>query len=396
MNLLAARSVTTLDTIHPMDALQFLRALPAGFVHCVVTSPPYYGLRDYGAAGQIGLEETPERYIARLVSIFAEVRRVLREDGTLWLNLGDTYAGGGRGGNPSESPHKKQATNAGSLAPGQPVPAGLKPKDLVGIPWRVALALQADGWWLRSDIIWHKPNPMPESVTDRPTGAHEYVFLLAKSERYYYDAEAIREPARDWGTRDRHHLRGGTADPLLKHHGLKNCDFADLGRNRRTVWTIATESKPFQHFAMFPRKLVEPMILAGCPAQVCAECGAPYERIVERAPMEIRRTDWGEKAGNRTATSGTMIKPPTSRTVGFAPTCHCDAPISPGIVIDPFMGSGTVALVARRLGRHFIGCDINAEYVALANKRLRYGGDDKRMIAEQRAGVEQQALFEAV
>jgi len=322
-------SVTTLDVVHHCDALALLRALPDNFVHCIVTSPPYYGLRNYGENGQIGLEDTPAQYVARLVEVFREAKRVLRNDGTCWVVLGDSYAANrGSGAKPVG---EKQKTNSGSLLGALRVPDDLKEKDLIGIPWRVAFALQDDGWWLRNDIIWHKPNPMPESVTDRCTVSHEYVFLLTKAARYWYDADAIREPASDWGTRDRSMLRGGTTDPLLKHHGLNNCDFADIGRNRRTVWTVPTEPKPFQHFAMFPQKLIEPMILAGCPTG--------------------------------------------------------------GIVLDPFMGSGTTALVAQRLGRHYIGCDLNREYVGLARKRAQYRGDDQRMMQEQRVGVEQLALI---
>jgi DNA modification methylase len=235
-----------------MDALEGLRTLPDKSVNCCVTSPPYWGLRDYGRDGQIGLEQTPEEYVARMVEVFREVRRVLREDGTLWLNLGDSYAGSGRGGNPPESPHQKQSTNRRSLIgqtardaartmrAGQDRLAGFKPKDLVGIPWRVAFALQADGWWLRQDIIWHKPNPMPESVTDRCTKAHEYIFLMTKSSKYYYDNDSIKEKS------------------------VTNVNRIPF-RNKRSVWTVTP--KPFRgaHFAVMPQDLVEPCVKAGCP-----------------------------------------------------------------------------------------------------------------------------------
>ena len=197
------------------DCIEGMRTLPDQSVHTCVTSPPYFGLRDYGMAGQIGLEDTPDAFVARLVDVFREVRRVLRDDGTLWLNLGDSYAGGGRGGNPPDSPHQKQATSAGAVSVQHrklDVPTGLKPKDLIGIPWRVAFALQADGWYLRQDIIWHKPNPMPESVTDRCTKAHEYVFMLSKSARYFFDAEAIAERAIKPGVRVST-CRGGHPQP---------------------------------------------------------------------------------------------------------------------------------------------------------------------------------------
>jgi len=236
-------------------------------VHCCVTSPPYWGLRDYGTAEQLGLEDTPEAYVANMVEVFREVRRVLRDDGSLWLNLGDSYAsspasGGEQSATMTGGEHKRTPRTRYTRPP------GLKPKDLVGIPWRVAFALQADGWYLRSDIIWHKPNPMPESVRDRPTKAHEYLFLLTKSKRYYYDADAIN-PA---------------------------------GRNKRSVWTVATAPYAGAHFAVFPPKLIEPCILAGCPEG--------------------------------------------------------------GTVLDPFAGSGTTGRVAIANRRRAVLCDVNAEYLS--------------------------------
>ena len=212
------------------DASRVLARLPAESVRCVVTSPPYWGLRDYGIAGQIGLEETLTQYINRLVSVFREVRRVLKPDGTFWLNIGDGYTSGNRGW---RAPDKKNPARAMSVRPD--TPAGLKPKDLIGVPWRLALALQDDGWFLRSDIIWHKPNAMPESVKDRPTRCHEYLFLFSRNENYFYNHEAIQEPAET---------------PSGK-------------RNRRTDWSIHTEACKEAHFATFPPRLVEPCILAG-------------------------------------------------------------------------------------------------------------------------------------
>lgn len=212
------------------DALKVLSVMPAETFRCCVTSPPYWGLRDYGIAGQIGAEPDLEEYIEKLTAVFREVRRVLTEDGTLWLNLGDSYTSGGRTWRAAD---KKNPARAMEYRP--PTPPGLKPKDLVGIPWRVAFALQADGWHLRSDIIWYKPNCQPESVKDRPTRAHEYLFLFAKSERYHYDYEALLEPANGTG----------------------------VLRNRRTVWEVNTEAFPGAHFATFPPKLIEPCILAG-------------------------------------------------------------------------------------------------------------------------------------
>jgi DNA modification methylase len=232
------------------DCREVLPRFPADSIHCVVTSPPYWGLRDYGVAGQIGLEDTPNRFVDELVNIFREVRRVLRPDGTLWLNLGDSYAATTKGAGGIG----KQHTNNGSILADRSwqIPSGLKPKDLVGIPWRVAFALQADGWWLRQDIIWAKPNPMPESVKDRCTKAHEYLFLLTKSERYYFDAEAIAEP---------------TAYPIAKDRKASGqyADGSGETRNKRSVWTVTP--KPFReaHFATFPPDLVRPCIQAGSP-----------------------------------------------------------------------------------------------------------------------------------
>jgi len=341
--------------------------LPPESVQTVVTSPPYYGLRDYGVEGQIGLEATPEEYVEKLVEVFRGIRQVLRPDGTVWLNLGDSYNGsGGAGGD----------YNEGGLKEGQPrYPGrrvkGLKPKDLIGIPWRVAFALQADGWYLRSDIIWHKPNPMPESVKDRPTKAHEYVFLLSKSPRYYYDAEAIAEPAVS-GYRGSSFTTGKTA--ATKPNVGQKPRMERPTRNKRSVWTIATQPYPEAHFATFPEKLVEPCILAGTSPKACPKCRAPWVRVVKSEPMVIKRSDRAEKMGKfgRTQPSGTMVAPPHRETVGWEPTCDCPDNDGSGkcIVLDPFAGSGTTLLVAERLGREGVGIEINPEYVEMAKRRL--------------------------
>jgi DNA modification methylase len=267
-----------------------------------VTSPPYYGLRDYGHDGQIGLEETPEEYIKAMVEVFRCVWDVLEDDGTLWLNIGDSYAG-----------NNSRASNNGRAGFGNArekvvnrTGEGLKTKDLIGIPWMLAFALRADGWFLRQDIIWHKPNPMPESVQDRCTKAHEYIFLLTKSQKYYYDHEAIKDPVKDdWGTRDRangkYHNEGTGLQP---HSGLeKSYEMA----NKRSVWSVPVKPYTGAHFAVFPSELIEPCILAGAP-------------------------------------------------VG-------------GIVLDPFMGSGTTAQVSQDLGRQYIGCELNPAYEKLQKKR---------------------------
>lgn len=297
------------------DALTVLRTLPARSVHCCVTSPPYFGLRDYGVKGQLGLERSPDEYVARLVEVFGEVRRVLRDDGTLWLNLGDSYAVGKQGRADGGRPEKGRGWAEYQYQENgfrqRQAPDGLKPKDLLGIPWRVAFALQADGWYLRSDIIWHKPNPMPESVRDRPTKGHEYLFLLAKGERYYYDAEAIREnspPCKpsEFGR------KVASAYGLAKLTGNMAPGVkwgSNGGRNRRTVWTVTPATFREAHFATFPPALIEPCILAGSP-------------------------------------------------VG-------------GTVLDPFSGAGTTGLVAAQHDRSYVGIELNRKYVAMSRRRIK-------------------------
>jgi DNA modification methylase len=295
------------------DVMDGLAQLPDESVHCVVTSPPYWGLRDYGTPGQIGLEPTLGEHIEAMVRVFREVRRVLRKDGTLWLNYGDSYAGGGHGGGGSFDSERNwragnpDKNNGKSNRDGLGRVTGLKPKDLCGVPWRVAFALQADGWWLRQDIIWSKPNPMPESIKDRCTKAHEYLFLLAKSERYYFDAVAISEAT----------VRPEWASEIKTQPGNFNrndggCPERDgisrETRNKRSVWEIATQPFPEAHFATFPPALIEPCIKAGCPID--------------------------------------------------------------GTVLDPFGGSGTTGLVADRLNRNAILIELNPTYAAMAEKRI--------------------------
>lgn len=287
------------NTIYTGDCLAIMAGWPDAFVQMCVTSPPYWGLRDYGVPGQLGLEETPAAYIETIVRVFRDVRRILRDDGTLWLNIGDSYTSGGRNTHGTRVGYK-QETNGGSMQMQHvrpDLPAGLKPKDMVGIPWRVAFALQADGWYLRSDIIWAKPNPMPESVTDRPTKAHEYLFLLTKSERYFYDADAIKEPAiygepnspesikspygQGYSRRAGKELPEGQTNirkardkqrgyPTRRHQGfnerwdtMEKIEQCSGMRNKRSVWTISTSPFPEAHFATFPPDLIKPCILAG-------------------------------------------------------------------------------------------------------------------------------------
>lgn len=352
--------------------------------------PTIDGLRDYGVEGQIGIEETLTEYLERLTVVFREARRVLRPDGVMWLNMGDGYAGGGnyRG---DSALSEKQKSNGGAIGQvgAMKIPHRLKPKDLIGQPWRLAFALQDDGWWLRSDCIWHKPNPMPESVTDRPTKSHEYVFLMTKSARYWYDAFSVREPNQDTTGRGNyggvnnnkpHYKQYKPDDDLAKSNAWLETRDNTSGRNKRTVWTVATHSFPEAHYATFPPKLIEPMILAGCPPKVCCECGAPHERVVEQSPSDwANRVDNGAIGGSKEQGHNTTHGKGTNHTLGgrvthftgWRPTCkHTDAATEPGIVLDMFMGSGTVALVATQHGRRWIGSELSAEYVAMANKRL--------------------------
>ena len=300
------------------DCRDVLKTLDEGSIHTCVTSPPYWGLRDYGHDGQIGLEKTPEAYVESMVEVFREVRRVLRDDGTLWLNLGDCYAtGAGKVGSCPGGGKQGSSWQGATTSPNRLPIEGLKPKDLVGIPWRVAFALQADGWFLRSDIIWSKPNPMPESVTDRPTKAHEYVFLLSKSARYYYDHEAIREPhsgqaagnqERTFGDRV-NRPQGDGADHIGRGVPWKP---SEDGRNKRSVWTVTVRPYSGAHFATYPPELIKPCIMAGAPAG--------------------------------------------------------------GLVLDPFFGSGTTGRVAEDLGRRWIGIEGSSDYEQLIRERTSQRG----------------------
>lgn len=305
--------------IHIGDCREILPTLASSSVHTCVTSPPYFGLRDYGVDGQIGLEASPDAFITEIVSVFREVRRVLRDDGTLWLNLGDSYAGTGGQTPQMGALFNGRARQRENVCMSARIRTDeLKPKNLVGMPWRVALALQADGWYLRQDIIWHKPNPMPESVRDRCTKAHEYLFLLSKSPRYYYDVDAIREPVTSMDARVRRAadevaqgaMRSSDLETLGLTRGKTNQPCSNpLGRNRRSVWTVATRPFDEAHFATFPEALIEPCILAGAPAG--------------------------------------------------------------GVVLDPFLGAGTTGLVAQRLGRQWVGCKLNPEYAEIAHRRIQ-------------------------
>lgn len=350
-------------------------------VQCCVTSPPYWALRDYGHDDQLGAESTPEQYIENMVKVFAGVKRALRDDGTLWLNLGDTYAASGPSGGPSSVQDRNQGAKC---APVRGVPKGLKPKDLCGIPWRVALALQADGWYLRQDLIWNKPSHMPESVTDRCTRCHEYIFLLSKSQHYYFDDVAIREPtAKAWsaakGFSDKG-KRGNSGNEHDKQFSGSDGHSSDAvhGRNARSIWTITPQPLREAHFAVFPEALPTRCIKAGTSAEgCCASCGAPRVRKVER-----RRTDkfgkelsgtWHDADHSQHSTGkvqedGAMT---SVETVGWEASCKCtDSSIMPCLVLDPFSGSGTTGVAACGNGRSYVGIELNDEYIKLSEKRI--------------------------
>lgn len=371
-------------TVYHADAAKVAEILPPKSVHACVTSPPYFGLRNYLAAEdthkahEMGAEESPEEYVAALVEVFRGVWKVLRDDGTAWLNLGDSYAAN-RGSGNSLLVGNKQASNSGSLLGKLRVPEGRKPKDLIGIPWLVAFALQQDGWYLRSDIIWAKDSCMPESVSDRPTKAHEYVYLLTKQPRYFYDAEAIKEPGSDWGPRDRSQSRHNT--DLFRgvgqppHAGLTNGD-ASAGRNKRSVWRVNPKPYSGAHFATFPPALIEPCIKAGTSEHgVCESCGAPWKRVLgEREQVEGRGSGNGFQRPQRLSVNGRGAEEPwvptTRKTVDWQPTCSCNADTIPATVLDPFMGSGTTAHTARRLGRRSVGLELDSKCSDLIHERM--------------------------
>jgi len=370
------------------DCIEGLRTLPDASVHCCCTSPPYWGLRDYNCDGQIGLESTPEAYVARMVEVFREVRRVLREDGTLWLNLGDSYAtGAGLVGNCPGGGAQGARWKGAATSPNRLPINGLKPKDLVGIPWRVAFALQADGWWLRQDIIWHKPNPMPESVRDRCTKAHEYVFLLTKSERYYFDSCAISEQASGRSPGNKKPTKAGRAggEKLRLSANLHDIGAAEK-RNRRSVWTVTTKPYKGAHFATMPPDLVEPCVLAGTSEEgCCPRCGSPWERITERKKLLRDRPNAYTKRHGEDGTGNSCANDVAGvavETKGWRPSCKCpEHHPAPCTILDPFAGSGTTLAVAARLGRSGIGCELNPDYVKLAEERIAAAVEKEGLLA---------------
>jgi DNA modification methylase len=367
------------------DSIELLKKLEEGSINTCITSPPYWGLRNYnGESKQLGMEDTPEEFTENLVKVFKEVKRVLRDDGTVWLNLGDSYARTG-GDSSKKGRHwddRENNPNTGHNRYAKDI--GLKQKDLVGIPWRVAFALQQDGWYLRQDIIWHKPNPMPESVKDRCTKAHEYIFLLSKKAKYYYDHEAIKEDSKYYG-KDKRSDKGN-----IRYEGKRtnNKDtkaqqsFVTINpkKNKRSVWTITT--KPFKgaHFATFPKDLIEPCVLAGCPENICFKCSEPYKRMTSRNsdPLEVDDSTldrYGNgKAGVHRKVGGQYQKWLNENpliTVGWEKQCDCQTnETKGGTVLDPFGGSGTTGIVAANNNRNAILLELNQEYIDLAKARI--------------------------
>ena len=406
------------------DCREKLKELPSHYFNTVITSPPYWGLRDYGTGewtggskncshiagksrndaerefgtgetlnvqyrhvckdcgavrkdAQIGMEESPEEYVNQIVRVFREVWRVLRDDGTLWLNLGDSYSSGGR----TSTTNQSVRGNADYGVTRPPVTHSVKPKDLVGIPWRVAFALQADGWYLRQDIIWHKPNPMPESVKDRCTKAHEYLFLLTKSEKYYYDSEAIKEEATGFdGRKQTKHLGSKKYDlnTFPHHQEHEKWIYDEDGnpiRNKRSVWSVPVKPYNEAHFAVFPTELIEPALLAGCPPKICSECGTPFTRnmVTKEVPNRESREGMVGVIPGRNAVSRMNSKDMKSLLkidAGITKNCLCHTGTTAGRVLDPFGGSGTTALVADRHGRDATIIELNKKYVDIAQNRL--------------------------
>lgn len=420
------------------DCLAALEYIPDESVHCVITSPPYWGLRDYGVSGQIGLEQSLGEHLDMMVKVFREVRRVLRKDGTLWLNYGDAYASAPNGrsaadvkaiGNDDRTFRDKPmstvgpvyrvgspghqsgragrsgnlrdfggaGTNGVGIPDGRVVAGGyMKPKDRMLLPARVAIALQEDGWWVRDEIVWHKPNPMPISVRDRTTPAHEMLYLLSKSNRYYYDQEAIKEPIADASKKRYAQETLNTQTGGFKQDAYESGIVGQRSRsrrpaeiiktlagsthrNRRSVWTVPTKPFTESHFATFPPDLIEPCILAGSPEQCCSKCGAPVVRLTEKAfiPQQdvssekgIRGAGTQKPLDKSSGWQGSARGTTRVETTGWQASCRCGAPMTGGTVLDPFFGAGTTGLVAQRNGRNTIGIELNSDYVQIAKRRL--------------------------
>lgn len=384
--------------VETTDVLDGLRTMPSESVHCAVTSPPYYALRDYGVDGQIGLEPTLDEFLAKMVEVFEEVRRVLRDDGTCWVNMGDSYAAGKTGRDDGGESRENFSGNPyhDELKPKQRKPPnGMKPKDKMLVPWRLVLMLQSAGWYVRDIIVWHKPAPMPESVNDRCTQSWEPIFLLAKRAKYYYDNEAVKEPSNHAGETRVTTAKGfaGQAAGL----GIEPSGNAKPGsivkiadnRNLRNVWTLSPEPFSGAHFATFPTELPRRCIKAGTSEWgCCAKCGAPWKRTTEKDRKPTRPGRSGKLTGGAYCPPGQNphgnARDPleignrdpqrhvtSTTTTGWQPTCQCNvAEVVPAIVMDIFNGSGTTGLVARRLGRRYVGLELNPEYAVMARNRI--------------------------
>lgn len=426
--------LTDAVTLYLGNCATQLKLMRSCWFHTVITSPPYYGLRDYGTANyeggdpnhshdrvlprngrggsgspgkqtanafpsdlpakvcscgaklvdeQIGLEETPEAFVDKLVEVFREVRRVLRDDGTLWLNIGDSYANDpcSKGDAGPRLEGRSNVKSPGKKWRG----AKLKKKDLIGIPWMLAFALRADGWTLRQDIIWHKPSPMPESVQDRCTKAHEYIFLFTKSSNYFYDIDSVREQPKSEDPRVKRnssdiYLPDGMRSRNLETFGLTSgkvnqpCSHPG-GSNKRSVWTVASQPFNEAHFATFPPKLIQPMVKAGSSQKgCCATCGAPWSRVTEKTKLKRNRPNDLTKRSREEGTGnacGNTVAGVEVKTIGWSPSCSCEAGEAiPCRVLDPFNGAGTTGLVSTLLGRHYTGVELNPEYMQITRKRL--------------------------
>lgn len=389
--------------IYQGDVRDGLRSLADESVQCVVTSPPYWALRDYGVEGQIGLEPTVQEYVANMVDVFREVRRVLRKDGTFFVNIGDTYAASGKDRTPDQACAKSGLSGSldnqyASLKQQSRLGIGFKPKDRIGVPHRLAFAMQDDGWWFRDEIIWHKPAPMPESTRDRTTKAHEFIFMFSKSPRYYYDMTVASESAIGATPGNKTHKGAEAyANGDEKHRtkvGLTSMSAVEL-RQPRSVWKIATQPLKLAHFAAYPPELVRRCLIAGMSEKgCCPTCGAPWGRLTEKQRVatrpgentktpgrnsrffqdrdvnhgdEYKADRYALEVGNRDAQRHVT----TTVTTGWVPTCKCPShePI-PCTVLDPFHGAGTTACVAKRMGFNYVGCELNPEYVAMSIERL--------------------------
>lgn len=424
------------------DCRKTLRALPPQCFHCCVTSPPYFGLRDYGAEGQIGLEPTPDEFVAAMVDVFDKVWRVLRDDGVLWLNLGDSYAGSwgnygvqnrGKGkqrpivsGSRVERPAWDERTTFRPAAANGFTDSGIKPKDLCGIPWRVAFALQSAGWFLRDAIIWHKPAPMPGSQRDRCTASYEFIFQLTKKPRYYFDLEAIKEPLKatsysrlaqdvdgqqgsdraNGGAKTNGTMKavcfggskgGGEHGSARRLYSGNEWSPASLS-TPRNVWRIASEGCKDAHFATFPVELPTRCIKASTSAYgCCPTCGAPWERITERTKLRRKRPN---ELTKRTGESGTgnhcanTVAGVEAVTHGWRPTCTCGREdVAPCRVLDPFNGAGTTAIACRRLGVRYVGCELNPDYIEITHKRLRREANRGGAVPQHSSAAGQMTMF---